>query len=1211
MNKKSRRHIVDDTMEFLRNKKIKTKTDLGLLDESEVLKNLTNELKLAKKAVLQNVIRSHNLEATINKITEDTHEANRDLQSKLALHSTRQKRKCLGGDLNVYILNVLEDISDCCRGTGLIIMRAIAVYQDENLRQELSSFPVTQRKHLNAQMFGKIVWLTSGQTVSTLEGLSWYNQFEEYLQNQQLRQKRQDENDAFTSNTHTDTVINEEPTSTIVMLSRWEYLTNLLLKKIFILYLTREVYKQKDSLSLLQNNDRAQNLLIRQHVSSTPSAARSIKSITVPKSSAKKRQPSNMSSIGSTSVVARPPSTPTPKVTGGLSDLKSQLSKSQDLQKNLSSIIFSDMTKVSKTFNVSGNKSAFQFARQIGIRKMEACFLAKVQRLLRVAVDKWKEHVERDRLERSCVRFLKHMAVYRIFDALEVCMEKKLRRYLEHVQSKIRLYRELEELAARVEIQRVARGCIVRLRLRRIRRFIAATTVQALVRRFLIRIHAKDFIEKYRRHQASKVIHKIWKTYAFVRSITMTLVLLRRTRHARKIQNCYQNFKIHREYKRNRLLKLKIKSVIKIQSVWRRYQAVCLFTVLVKNKEVLKKIVTIQSVIRGFLGRLMAHDLREKHCKAIQLQCQYRCHLARKRLFLCKAAIAIVYIQKLVRGHLARKKVHVMMQARNVSKQRKKYFSNLLKRMIRGYVVRCRYLKMLFELHYRQEAAVIAIQRCFSRYLLVKEAKRVMQERREVKAEKERIERLRNDSASVIQRGCKAFLRRTAAKRVRDALEYVAAEIVQKMYRGRLGRLKAKLTRAEYELEISKKIVPQYFRLQATYIRDQNLFHRGYVLIIQCAWRKHVAYSRMMFKKKTKASKAIQRWWHRIIETWPAKCLLRKKKIRALQVRRAVRIISIILRAWVLKRPGRARIRNSILVWFMRKARIRHITKGTVQSFRNKKIAVVRAQASALVIQKHIRGTLARAMVGRKSKRLKYELEKRLYRKKIKAVITIQSFIRMVLAKKYTKRRRHLLERQREKQEKKKKFDESLDKVHETHLLNVSTTRIQTISREVVAKTKVVKKMEDIKAEEERKRKEYINKCVTRVQALTRGVLGRRRYYKMLPGLRRALTIRRLCSECERLEATKKCRNCRDQFCTACFTKIHKKGHRRKHDWTFVNESMSVAPAKPYGGLGKGTDYLPSSSGWEEFFDEATNRKYYYNTKTDETTWDRPVITQS
>ena len=64
-----------------------------------------------------------------------------------------------------------------------------------------------------------------------------------------------------------------------------------------------------------------------------------------------------------------------------------------------------------------------------------------------------------------------------------------------------------------------------------------------------------------------------------------------------------------------------------------------------------------------------------------------------------------------------------------------------------------------------------------------------------------------------------------------------------------------------------------------------------------------------------------------------------------------------------------------------------------------------------------------------------------------------------------------------------------------------------------------------------------------------RGYLGRKKFAKALPGLIHASQMRLFCVECEKKVATRRCIDCHDKYCVACYTKLHQKGARKFHSW--------------------------------------------------------------
>lgn len=141
---------------------------------------------------------------------------------------------------------------------------------------------------------------------------------------------------------------------------------------------------------------------------------------------------------------------------------------------------------------------------------------------------------------------------------------------------------------------------------------------------------------------------------------------------------------------------------------------------------------------------------------------------------------------------------------------------------------------------------------------------------------------------------------------------------------------------------------------------------------------------------------------------------------------------------------------------------------------------------------------------------------------------------------------------------------------------------------------------------------------VARIQCMIRGAIARINHRKHLPYLKKQQQVRRFCIECEAKVATKRCHQCKDRYCDACFNIIHRKGNRRGHTADIIGNVLGVKdldePKKVTGKLDGGleaamesaktaSDSRPSTTQWEEHFDAAAKAKYWYNTITGEATW--------
>lgn len=93
-----------------------------------------------------------------------------------------------------------------------------------------------------------------------------------------------------------------------------------------------------------------------------------------------------------------------------------------------------------------------------------------------------------------------------------------------------------------------------------------------------------------------------------------------------------------------------------------------------------------------------------------------------------------------------------------------------------------------------------------------------------------------------------------------------------------------------------------------------------------------------------------------------------------------------------------------------------------------------------------------------------------------------------------------------------------------------------------LSRREFIKKVEQYKAQREKELLDIKRHAARRMQALIRGVLGRMKFKKNLPALKRAQKVRGICCECETNVAVRRCRQCKDKYCASCYERIHAKG---------------------------------------------------------------------
>jgi hypothetical protein len=118
--------------------------------------------------------------------------------------------------------------------------------------------------------------------------------------------------------------------------------------------------------------------------------------------------------------------------------------------------------------------------------------------------------------------------------------------------------------------------------------------------------------------------------------------------------------------------------------------------------------------------------------------------------------------------------------------------------------------------------------------------------------------------------------------------------------------------------------------------------------------------------------------------------------------------------------------------------------------------------------------------------------------------------------------------------------------------------KLSTLSRFFFFIRKFVDKVAEFKKKKDAADAARRHSAATTMQALARGVLGRKVFKKNLPNLKRALKQRNFCVECEANIAQKRCRQCKDRFCNGCYEKCHAKGTRSVYISLIENVAIKI-----------------------------------------------------
>eukprot|EP01041_Mallomonas_annulata_P006616 gene6616-13401_t len=1203
--KKEGDEILGDTLRFIRNKNPSPSSNHGS-KHSKHIQEMNRRLSEHKRLAVENLLISRQLEQSIRDQLKSDEEANQRLLLELSVTDNKVK-KFSGDNSGDLRLRTIENILSSRHGTAHIIQKSLQQYNDMKLRQELSSLPNQVKDSMNANIFIKIALMTSGGRVSAAEALQLYKIWEcspiHIQTSSHLQLHPHDDSISFTT-------------------IRWNFLTDLLLKKTQNLFLIQEVHSNL-------NSSASSSLLIPATSPTLTSTSR----IFSPQSSLlnKLKRPNSTSNSNTISKPRKKTPSSTSTSTDYYTNLTLQYTKSQEIQKNYSMKMMSKLSQVSQSMTLGGGNqhqhtSAKTFAKHMGARKVEVILQNKIKKLLELSFHKWQHLIQWYKIENDVKKTVQFIAVFKLLDVLEHNARNKKGRYFKYFRKQTSVLSQLEEFSAVIEIQRIIRSFIAKNTMKRMRRIAAAIVIQKTARGWSACKKTKALIHARSLNTAVISIQMAWRANRMRRSAMKIMTMISRQKKAIRIQKTYRGFYARKHRNKLRLDILTRRGALKMQCQWRRYVAICRADKMRINNQMTSQLIKIQKTARGFIGRLHVKDLREMYKYSTRIQSCYRCHLARKELLHRQRTAAAIRIQRIIRSFLARKHVrNLRLKCQQIAQWRLHCIQEIC-RIILGYIDRKRYARMLSQ-HYKILSKwVKSIQRRFRLHALGQQAKAKIQA---VRKERQRVA-IRNRQVRVLQRSYRAYLHRKELRRLQELRIFKAAVTIQRHVRGRMGREYVKTVRIAYEERMARNKVPMYYRLQQQYLRDQNLFHRGKIMIIQCAYRSYTARVVVEQRRRLRAARKIQKWFRRISSTKPYVRMLRAMKHKRLRQIQASVQVQRIVRGHIGRAIAKRHYKAEIVKWFAQKFRLYKIASGAVNQFKLRKRKQRRAVAAVRTLQAHFRGWQTRQRISKQYHKLVKQRDRRRLKRKWIAAIKIQSVIRMKLANSVVKLRRVEVTKARKRKEMKDRLEARIDSIHEEHLKNVQITQIQNVGRQKLARNKVAALATETEIEAQRLAQKALDDAATKIQALARGAAGRNRFRKLQPLLRRAKQVRLLCAECERSPATKLCRNCRDKFCEDCYVKVHKKGQRKKHDWTYVPDyypvvrtMASVAPTNVgYAGINlaanKATRSIASTKkqsgrsrmiemAWETFHDENSSTTYYHNAITGETTWTKPA----
>ncbi len=1210
MLKQVSKNPVQDALDLVkkydRSNKFNVVASKGDVQHENKKKNLEKKLLSSKQQVVQHLRISRSIERSIlqTEIVENAIKAQlvnrveKDSAGKVADRIKDAHRRAGSSVSQSWLdksdLYLIESIYDLELGHAGVVQSTLNRYDDSKLSTELGGMPESTKSKMNAKFFAKVASMVSTFRITQLDAQWMYDQAMTVVQRKQNESQDID-----------------------ISKVKWGILSNMLRCKLLVLELAKALMfalpalphgsslstiSTTSSLGLMKQKSSSAADLDGNSVSSWENGT--VDNVSVSKSLTKGKSKTLSS--------ARSPSKQQ------FASLKGKYDESQSRQLELSDQIITNLSKISKSVHIDEEEhgAAMQFAKKVAIRKLEQVLLNVVRRALKATWQKWCDEIKFYRYQICTVNSLKSFAAFQLFDFFEKSFNSKLSRGMKRLKKRIAWFQDMEQLAAIAELQRYWRGCLCRKRNNHSVRNHAATQIQRFARGRQGRAYAIRYAEHKHLRSHALMIERAYFTYRWRRIRKNVRIFKIQKRMTERVQRVFRGHRGRKKVRRLRNQRGAISSAIKIQNVWRRYKAMVLVDKKLRARTRFRATSKMQAMVRGAQSRVISRKLLRRYRLARRIQCLVRSFTARRRVNRLRRARAALRIQRVVRGRRGRKRYAYFLKRKLNFLQMRRDAIKVLQPLLLGHCTRKKWVPIVRAYVSRRRGGATGIQ-CFVRKCFATR----------------RVAKLREDKNNV-----ELQLRLAEEARLeQERKENETAGVVQRIVRGFLGRRKAARRAAEVEayLAIKNARVPAYYRLREEYYRSQNMFHRPYLIKIQCAYRCVLAKRRVIHRRRKVAVKRIEAKWFSFTQIRDAKIYVGKfREIRRQQNAAAVQIQRI-TRGIMGRYEARKHEHAEIFKWFIEEVHSLGMIGRALQNFRVRKRTQEKINKQMTKAQALVRKFLTRCKFLRGYKRLVRERDARRKKRRVRACTSIQGFARIIKAQKAVIKRKAIIAEERRLAGEMEELDNRIDGIHADWTNDLLAIRIETQVRGTLGKNAAEKKEVEVKINVEKLEKDTKAKAATRIQALARGIQRRKTLKPQLPALRAEKQKRSFCVECEANVAVKRCRNCKDRYCDACFLLIHRKGARRHHSWEPIHadtqsSAFSQTDANPgqtskrrqgrQGANDKAANPKAKAdansktqaatkggkSEWQKFYDDAARAHYWFSEVTGEARWTDP-----
>jgi hypothetical protein len=583
---------------------------------------------------------------------------------------------------------------------------------------------------------------------------------------------------------------------------------------------------------------------------------------------------------------------------------KSRLKASNIQDKILSSISSMYGTELVPVDMIRHHKKALLTFQKLAVEKLFSSLEKIYEKFKHRMFERWKKTIEIRNIDIICQSFLIQSAAYQLQQVLELSVVKQLVRAFKCMKDATFEMRQLKQLYALMDIQRCWRGSRGRKIYKSKLRWRASIIIQSAMRMKL----GKKRVQRIRKEKLlhrnelitiqrlkSNKIYRSFKKYSRIYLMKINTLI---------IQRIYRGHRGRLRFEGFRLIQRRNIGALAFQTLVRTYLAKRRVRQLLLERRQLKCALLIQTTFRRYLACLKVSYLKKLHNYAKIIQYLFLRYMAYKEKLKKIRIKSAIIIQSVIRGKFGRKRYNYFYELKITRGEALWNAIKVISPIILGYIIRKRWTKKIKVNSIIRNKNAIIIQTILCAIVLGQKARK-------------KVKQIRKD------------------KKILKHRNHAAIEI-QRIQRGIIGRMKFKnyMNLWLIQQERIQNRLPYYYRYKYEYYRTQNLFHRKYIVKIQCAIRIKLARFHVKQRRYYLAARKIQKMIRNHVGIKKAKIIIERRKSELHTQGFSIVGIQKIIRGFLIRRRL-CKLRNvGVLKWFLFELRLQIISREAIKKLK-------------------------------------------------------------------------------------------------------------------------------------------------------------------------------------------------------------------------------------------------------------------------------------